>query len=528
MAEPISLPKGYKRLGAFAIDEDSVFITQAALDAYLAGGSSYAGQVVALVLDAQNEAQIFKVNKDKTLGNIGSVDITVDVNPTDNSENPVSSDGVFKALNSEVVPFSSVIRFDRKKASQHTQDSDIHFTLDSEGHISDKEIFHELTGNGLNTLSIDKDAFNVFGELDNADINHIFMWYSPFNKPYAIIKQFNKEVAGNVPPIAISPAITADPLQVNFEANISYVYSDTEGDAEDKTSLGTSYKLKRYDSLLEAQDDVNGIIVATGATYGTTQKYTFVTEDTNRYFIVEITPKALSGTRVGSVYKSPVAGPVSGEFSIDSLGTNKLKGYYTDPNEPTNVVLDTNAPVSVEQWLDKSGNNNHLINNTKAQQPLINMSAMQFDGVDDLLSVIVALSGAYEFYFVVTLDTPNDNARLMDTAGTSRSILQNRGVYSYVTATRVDYPGGSPSADTKVLYQLSIDGADSYLKTRSEQFNTGELGAFDISTLHIGNRADGSLGTEGKIFDIVILDKSEATQEDIDNVRNALLLKHFQ
>lgn len=71
MAGSLPLPKGYKRLGAFAIDEDSVFTTQAALDAYLAGGSSYPGQVVALVLDSENEAQVFKVNKDKSLGTIG-------------------------------------------------------------------------------------------------------------------------------------------------------------------------------------------------------------------------------------------------------------------------------------------------------------------------------------------------------------------------------------------------------------------------------------------------------------------------
>jgi len=131
MAEPISLPKGYKRLGAFAIDEDSVFTTQAALDAYLAGGSSYPGQVVALVLDAENEAQIYKVNKDKSLGSIGSVDITIDTEVTENSENAVSGGAVFIALGN-------------KADSNHAHETDAVPTQDSTKLVTSGGVFTEL------------------------------------------------------------------------------------------------------------------------------------------------------------------------------------------------------------------------------------------------------------------------------------------------------------------------------------------------------------------------------------------------
>ncbi len=96
----LPIPKPYKRLGPFSLDEDEVFYTQEALDAYLAGGSAYAGQVVALVLDSQNEALIYKVNKDLTLGNIGREDI--DAAPIENSEKPLSSGGAFTALSNKV------------------------------------------------------------------------------------------------------------------------------------------------------------------------------------------------------------------------------------------------------------------------------------------------------------------------------------------------------------------------------------------------------------------------------------------
>lgn len=97
MAEPLPLPKGYKRLGGFPIDEDSVFLSQAALDAYLVGGSSYPGQLVALIDELSNEAQVFKVNKDKSLGTVGAK-IVIDSSPTKESINAVSSGGVYAAL----------------------------------------------------------------------------------------------------------------------------------------------------------------------------------------------------------------------------------------------------------------------------------------------------------------------------------------------------------------------------------------------------------------------------------------------
>lgn len=98
MAESLPLPKGYQRLGAFPIDSDSVFTSQAALDAYLAGASCYPGQLVALVLEDSNEVQVFKVNKDKTTGSVGGSDFVLDEQPNEGSANPVKSGGLYTAF----------------------------------------------------------------------------------------------------------------------------------------------------------------------------------------------------------------------------------------------------------------------------------------------------------------------------------------------------------------------------------------------------------------------------------------------
>jgi hypothetical protein len=131
MADPISLPKGYKRLGAFAIDEDSVFTSQAALDDYLANGTAYPGQLVALVLDGQNEVQVYKINQDKTTGAVGGGNVEVDAAPTENSENPVSSGGVFVALGN-------------KAESNHAHETDTVPTQDSTKLVTSGGVFTEL------------------------------------------------------------------------------------------------------------------------------------------------------------------------------------------------------------------------------------------------------------------------------------------------------------------------------------------------------------------------------------------------
>ncbi len=179
--QPIPIPKNYKRLGPFAIDEDSVFATQEALDTYLSGGTCYAGQVVALVLDTENEAQIFKVNKDKSLGSIGSVDVDTEI--TENSENPVSGGAVFIGLSN-------------KADSNHTHETDATPTQDSTKLVTSGGVFTELgkkaetnhehilsaikpdsnkakklivvdeTGNVIGYTSFDFDQIFQFGDMD--------------------------------------------------------------------------------------------------------------------------------------------------------------------------------------------------------------------------------------------------------------------------------------------------------------------------------------------------------------------------
>lgn len=51
MSQPISLPKGYKRLESFPIDSDSIFSSLSDMIAYVEGPTSYIGHVISCTVD---------------------------------------------------------------------------------------------------------------------------------------------------------------------------------------------------------------------------------------------------------------------------------------------------------------------------------------------------------------------------------------------------------------------------------------------------------------------------------------------
>jgi hypothetical protein len=69
MATPISLPKGYQRLGDFPLDASSVFDNFSELQTYAASnGTAYAGQVCAV----KDTGLLYIVRTDKSLSQVGS------------------------------------------------------------------------------------------------------------------------------------------------------------------------------------------------------------------------------------------------------------------------------------------------------------------------------------------------------------------------------------------------------------------------------------------------------------------------
>ena len=76
MATPISLPKGYQRLGDFPLDASSVFDSFADLQTFAASnGTAYAGQVCAV----KDTGLLYIIRTDKSLSQVGTIPGVADV-----------------------------------------------------------------------------------------------------------------------------------------------------------------------------------------------------------------------------------------------------------------------------------------------------------------------------------------------------------------------------------------------------------------------------------------------------------------
>jgi len=84
MATPISLPKGYQRLGNFPLDASSVFENFAALQTYASSnGTAYPGQVCAvrdtgLVYIIRADLSLTQVGATPDIGDIGDLQDRLD------------------------------------------------------------------------------------------------------------------------------------------------------------------------------------------------------------------------------------------------------------------------------------------------------------------------------------------------------------------------------------------------------------------------------------------------------------------
>ncbi len=91
---------------------------------------------------------------------------------------------------------------------------------------------------------------------------------------------------------------------------------------------------------------------------------------------------------------------------------------YYDASVPTTISIDT----GVDAWTDLSGNGNHIVNTTDAEQPTYANGVVSFDGTDDVLtapgaaSLTDIMAGGGYIIFVSKLPAGAVNAPFIDKA----------------------------------------------------------------------------------------------------------------
>lgn len=111
--------------------------------------------------------------------------------------------------------------------------------------------------------------------------------------------------AANLSPTASSVLLTSTPTdwQVGNSLGGSYIYADTESNAQDTTATGTMYNIKSYDSIALANADTNntsGVLAYSGFTGGSPfAKDTIGAAYVGKYLKLWIQPVAVGGTTTG-------------------------------------------------------------------------------------------------------------------------------------------------------------------------------------------------------------------------------------
>lgn len=168
------------------------------------------------------------------------------------------------------------------------------------------------------------------------------------------------------------------------------------------------------------------------------------------------------------------------KFWVDSLDEKTL---MSDVDCKTEALIGT----EVQCWLDKSGNNQHVLQFDKNRAPIKELGALIFDGVDDVLEDINARSyinntSGFEIFAVVRPALINVDMAFWDT--------ESRDIHDDLPSFRFDKEGSNSGCRRCLKVGVTTDQGSGQTESAS--------GMQDRNRLH---NASWSSGTHIKIYD---------------------------
>lgn len=163
--------------------------------------------------------------------------------------------------------------------------------------------------------------------------------------------------------------------------------------------------------------------------------------------------------------------------------------------------LGTVIATGVSQWNDQSGNGNHLVQATGANQPIVvigqnNLAALRFDSVNDFMTVGFVLAQPMTVFIVYKLLTVGD--------GVVHDIIfdgwNNSSMVLATDSSNVCYIYGGTALGTLPLFSnkvysyctLNYNGGSSYMRTQGAQTASGNAGAASAGGFSIGGAGGGA------------------------------------
>lgn len=210
---------------------------------------------------------------------------------------------------------------------------------------------------------------------------------------------------------------------------------------------------------------------------------------------------------------------------------------WLDASDPTTLYQDSALTTlaaadadPVGGWKDKSGNARHALQATSSQRPALKLaqygvySAIQFDGVDDILSVTTTLAQpAWEFVAASLLTVTVSNQTIFDGGGQNenRLLYKNNNVAAYAGAQITD--SFSPSTGVMYIAACRFNGASSSLQVNNRTAVTGNAGTTGVTGLRTGG--DGTAFGNVLVFERIRYQRDLVASEVL-SLRNYMNAKY--
>ena len=175
------------------------------------------------------------------------------------------------------------------------------------------------------------------------------------------------------------------------------------------------------------------------------------------------------------------ASELRGRWSFDddnfssSVDFSNLK-LWLDANDSSTII---HSSDSVSQWNDKSGNDNHALQSTTANQPTITSTGIQFDGSNDGFTLTNDISEANLYVFIVS----QGFGYVFSNNGTDRALFfnSNQNLYwTFNSSTEFDNVAfNAYLTSTPQLLEFSLNSGTATLKLNdTESSSQGGVSEF--------------------------------------------------
>lgn len=210
----------------------------------------------------------------------------------------------------------------------------------------------------------------------------------------------------------------------------------------------------------------------------------------------------------------------------DSDSTETDIGFDSNGNlnEGAITAFCTGTTCRVASWKDQSGNDNHAVQTTAANQPIIYTGgaivkengrvSVDFDGTDDFVATSDFTAEAQPFYFsIVATPSATTLARFIDTNGTDTNnriniTLSNGSIYEMNAGNSIT---GGTATTTQQLLTADFDTTSSFLYKDGTQIITGDAGTRNIDSVRIGANKNGIQVLNGTIQEVVFYNSDKST-----------------